>query len=236
MNIVYHKGKPCASCGNIAEISVVVHTETNGEFDLDMRPSAPARFTMDQQVTECPHCGYVNVSIDQEIPNWKETLSSRSFKRNDGIKVCSPLARKLIRYAVLNRQGNVWGEVLKGFVYASWACDDNGERKAAKECRKRAVQIFNDHDCVTCLVPENDAVLLRADVLRKAGYFKKVLAQFNEKRTGEAIIDKCLAFEVELATKKDLNRYYVDLNHEIRINPVPEKIIDKGSKRKREKK
>ena len=36
MNIVYHKGKPCASCGNITEISVVVHTETNGEFDLDM--------------------------------------------------------------------------------------------------------------------------------------------------------------------------------------------------------
>ncbi len=95
------------------------------------------------------------------------------------------------------------------------------------ECRKKAIKVMNAHDCITMLVPENDAILMRADILRKAGMFDEVIREYSDIKTGEFIIDKCLAFEVELAKKKDSERYYVDTKKQIRILPVPTKVVSK---------
>ena len=57
MTTIFPQEQTCAACGRTSTHHVLGSTNTMGPSDLDMRPAPMARWTLDQQVQCCPHCG-----------------------------------------------------------------------------------------------------------------------------------------------------------------------------------
>ena len=189
----------CAHCGKESEQYVVLSSCSFGAMDLDTRPAAPARFNLQYEVQECPHCHYCNYEIAKEdiddkdfSPNYLEVLSDTSI---------AGTVKKFVLAAQLYKEKSDYLQAGILYLKASWACDDNNDSDLSVEYRKLASESLKQHVDFT---DDGDAAMVLVDVLRRCGQF--VEAQELIKRigqTGDETLDALLQYQENLIRNKD---------------------------------
>ena len=222
----------CAICGTSSERPVIISTNSfGGGPDLDGRPGPLARYTMIAWLAECPECGYVSSRVsDPPGKITKEWLKSEEYRRLGGMRFNIPgeyrlLAERFYRQGLCLLKNNNISGAFNAFLHAAWVCDDatiqehglsglfhllNGQIKKYKmdaaECRKAAIRLAGQ------VIPKNkeeknNLLLVKADMMRRAGMFDELAAEYGGLETGDPETDKILDFHLKKAKEKDTECY-----------------------------
>ncbi|MCR4796187.1 MULTISPECIES: DUF2225 domain-containing protein [Ruminococcus] len=195
----------CAVCGGTSSQTVVAEFDPDTSVpDLDMRPNGEHRSYLKYWVSECPHCGYCNASIEIPVLFTKEFLESEKYK-NTG---CSGLAEKFMKMSLVCEKNKVYEEAMKACLYAAWYYDDENDDEKAAECRRAALKIFDLHKQEFKDKP--DFMLLAADLMRRSGDFERVIRDYKDRLFPSRLIMALAAFEAELAEKGDSSCHKAD--------------------------
>ena len=188
----------CAVCGERSVQTVVAEYDVDTSVpDLDMRPNGEHRSYLKYWVSECPHCGYCNASIDIPAKFSREYLESDKYKNAGG----SGLAEKFMKMSLVCEKNKVYEEALKACMYAAWYYDDENDNEKAAECRKAAVRIYDLHKAAFAENP--DITLIVAELLRRSGDFDRVIRDYKGRMLPTMLLTTIAEFQVELAEKKD---------------------------------
>ncbi len=202
MSAVFRMKLRCAVCGKENEYSVLGSTNAFGSPDLDLRPPEMERSTMYLWVMECPDCGYVSDSVEDETSIDPDFLKSPKYLLCDGIRFRDPLAGLFYKDHLISLQEGDTRGAFYALLHAAWACDDKRDRKQAVKCRSLSLPfltelIENGGD------DKNGLQVMRADIMRRAGCFDELLKEYTSVSLGDELLDKLLAFEQALAEKRD---------------------------------
>lgn len=196
----------CAVCGNESEQITLASTNTFGSPDLDLRPPEMKRSTMCWWIQECPHCGYISESIDDETNIDKDFLQSAEYISCSGKTFASELAQKFYKYYLINLLDENEEDAFYAVLHAAWACDDIKDIDNAVHCRKLAIveieKLINETDNPTLLVQ-------KADLLRRAGLFQSVIIEYSNNNFEKELLNQIIAFEIEKSVQEDMGCYTV---------------------------
>ncbi|MBE6960513.1 MAG: hypothetical protein E7448_07330 [Ruminococcaceae bacterium] len=196
----------CAVCGAESEQDVLTSANAFGSPDLDLRPSEMARSTMSFWIGECPHCGYIASSIEAETKISKDFLQSVEYRSCSGIDFKSPLATKFYKSYLISLSLENHEDAFYDSLHAAWSCDDVGDFTNGIHCRKLALAELDK------LLAQNGNDTMRvqkADLLRRAGLFDAVIAQYSDIHFESDDLNKIIAFQIERAKQKDICCYTV---------------------------
>ena len=208
MSTIHKREKRCAICGRISQQTEVASTNTFGSPDLDLRPPEMKRSTMVYWPECCPDCGYTGYDIETRIGISKEFLLSDTYTTCEGIQFTSKLAIRFYRiYLAAQRVGHhSWAT--NALLHAAWACDDAGDTENAIHCRKLLIPYLQKQITAD---PQNAETLMvvKADVMRRAGLFSQLAAEYAGIAFSENILNTVLAFELNKAAQADKACYTI---------------------------
>ena len=207
MTRVINETRTCAMCGKESAQRMCLSVYSCGYTGLDLRDPGTSSMTMGASYEKCPHCGYIGTSIEEEPKDpayMKKLVRKKLLCPPLGIitLVLLPIATDLYRLSLLFRhEGNVEWE-FRALLYTIWICDERFDRGTARRLRKRLLKLFDRLD--DNIEPTGDArVLMKADIMRRAHKFRKVVAEFSDVTLEDEELNKALAFEVQLAKQRD---------------------------------
>ena len=201
MTTLFDSSFVCSVCGETSEFQVIGSTNAFGPNDLDMRPPEMQRSTMPYWVQECPKCGYVADSIDEEFKLDRSFLTSESYATCDGRRFANKLAERFYRAYLIAKALDDKELAFHRLMSAVWSCDDAKDVKNARECRVVAADLAGE------LGDLRDYAVIRADILRRAGLFDKVVEEYSNFHSEREILEKVVAFHVKAAREKDDRRH-----------------------------
>ena len=227
----------CSVCGAVSEFKVLASTNSFGSPDLDLRPAPMQRWTMDTWIQECPECGYVSGKISDHTDISPEFLKSEAYRSCDGLDFKSELAVLFYRKYMICMKEGAGDSAFEPVLHAAWCCDDKNDTENALHCRKLSIPLLAERikwkkeyfdvriryetsdpcpdpriiDKLTQAGREeiDPLLLMKADLLRRAGCFEQLLTEYQNVRFSEPLLNRILAFEIEKANQKDTNRYTV---------------------------
>ena len=222
----------CSVCGTVSEFKVLASTNSFGYPDLDLRPAPMKRWTMDAWIQECPECGYVSGNISNHTEISPEFLKSEAYRSCDGLNFKSELAALFYRQYMIRMKSKFGGGAFDAVLHAAWCCDDADDPENARHCRELAIPLLTEDiesekayadDIIAdqaqspdpdpwvkdSLEKLNNLLIMKADLLRRAGQFDRMITEYENVRFSEPLLDKILAFEIEKAKQQDTNRYTV---------------------------
>ena len=229
----------CAVCGKGNEVYNLDSYSHFGSCDLDTRPSGTYPFTIFLQHCEhCGYVntditvGHSSIKdflnsemyktcdgINPEVPEARDFIQYALVQSY--MKIHTALVDFVDSDVEFSQKNIFWG-----FLNAAWVCDDATMqepkedeekydrelcRRNAIECRKRCLDLIN-----TLIVNENDIDQretlsgIKADLLRRAGQFDAVIAEYENKIFRNPHVDQVIRFEMDLAKARDVNRYSMD--------------------------
>ena len=210
MTTMMRQKSKCAVCKAVSEHSVITSTNTfGGGPDLDLRPAEMRRSTMGVWVQVCPECGYVSANISDKHQVTKKWLQSEKYLTCDGIDFASDLAKAFYRYYMINLEEKNTEDAFFAILHCAWACDDKKDIENAKHCRKLAIPLA-DKLIATDFINRNNIMLLKSDLMRRAGQFDELIEQYASVSFDDDFLDKILAFQIEKAKEKDAGCYRVE--------------------------
>jgi hypothetical protein len=132
----------CAFCGNQQETFSLLSSNTDGHYDLDLRPPEMLRSSMRYWVQECEHCGYCATDISEEIPDEMRSLiepiiNLLGFECNRKNKNLPDLANRFCHQgSILSHIGD-HEKAGWSFMHPAWDCEDQrpGELDRMPEVR-----------------------------------------------------------------------------------------------------
>lgn len=183
----------CAMCGENIELVSMATANSMGAPDLDFRPAPGFRYTMRLWIQECPECGYVCIRLNEGVPLRREWFQRAEYVDCLGLKFRTSLARLFFRrYMICHKIGDEDG-AMSAALNAAWVCDDRGERKNARICRKLALV---EADAILKNEPGNISVQLkRIDMLRRAGCFDEALEACLNFCADDSFAERLVAFQ-----------------------------------------
>ena len=197
----------CSVCGFESNYTVVGSTNTMGAPDLDLRPAEMARSTMHWWIHRCPECGYVALGVDKETKLDRSFFESEAYRSCDGIAFSSILASLFYKSYMIKKAEEDWYGAGFAAQRAAWDCDDAFDEENAVLCRKLAVEALEKLFEVEGY--DEELTVMKADLLRRAGLFDRVIEEFNPSDFSEEILQKIVAFQIEKAKEKDTGCYTV---------------------------
>ncbi len=199
MSTFYSSDITCAMCGKTSEHDVMGSTNSMGYMDLDMRPAPMERNTMFTWIQACPHCGYVNFSIDEPPLISKEFLESEAYKTADGHDMPT-LAQNFYRQALMFKECNDVARTFHAYKHAAWVCDDARSPEAVT-MRLLALEVLTTASAGEIYAKE-ESHIMKAELLRRTNQFDKVLA-LPATQFSSAFLQQLFDFEKALAEKHD---------------------------------
>ena len=201
----------CAICGHQQETCSLLSSNTNGHYDLDLRPPEMLRSSMHYWVQECEKCGYCATDIAEEIPNEVRSLIEpvidlirRNRTQND--KNLSELASRFCRQAAILTMLGEHDQAGWALMHAAWACDDDCPDKiGANECRMSAFDSFAKCKIngIQYATPNGYEEEIMVDILRRTGAFERANSHCFEVFSHVSIIDNPQLIDV-LKFQRDL--------------------------------
>lgn len=194
----------CGVCGESSEQDTVVSYDPDESMpDLDLRPEEPHRSYLKYWVSECPHCGYCNASVDIPASFTREFLESDRYNKTG----LSGLADRFMKMSMVCLKNKLYEEALKACLYAAWACDDEKDDESAVNCRKAALKVYHEHK--NAFADNPSIIILVADLMRRSGDFEGVIREYMNRFFPAPILTEISVFEVKLALKGDPYRHSV---------------------------
>lgn len=190
----------CPCCRQSFTAAFVNSTNAFGHMDLDTRPPEMERSTLRVRVHTCPSCGFVSVEreepeIDEQLKDYVAGEDYRTAEHHRNLPPHSAAYYK--RGLILLQQKEVFAAML-AFLRAAWDADDEQREDAAKLCRERAISLFPQIGDEV-----GDRVVLKADILRRAGHFDEVVEKYAGVTLEADLLTALLIIEVELSKLRD---------------------------------
>ncbi|MBQ3398456.1 MAG: hypothetical protein IJG51_06180 [Synergistaceae bacterium] len=207
----------CSVCGAEDEYRVITSTNAFGPADLDLRPPEMQRSTMPLWVQECSECGYTASEISDACGVNPDFLKSEGYISCEGMKFKSKLAAKFYRQYMIARECGKTREALFAVLHSAWSCDDEKDSANAKLCREKAASLAGELIAGGSLIgsQRENIMLMRADILRRAGHFEEVISQYSDVkfvgggRNNPEVMNAIVKFQVEKALKEDAGCYTI---------------------------
>ena len=210
MSRIVNVMRKCSVCGTVSEYMALASTNNfGGGPDLDLRPAEMMRSTMNVWLQRCPGCGYVSEDVSDLSRVDREWLNSDKYRNCDGIPFVSELSKEFYKYYLINMFDKNIEDAFFAVLHAAWSCDDDADIVNAKHCRELAIEL------ATRLLDkgyenEDSLKLTRADLMRRAGQFEKMISMYETVEFDEELLNQILKFEIEKAHKKDSSCYRVE--------------------------
>ena len=217
MTTIYPVEQVCAVCGATSTHNTIGSTNTMGPSDLDMRPAPMERWTLEEQIQCCPHCGYCAADISEATEAARGVVANDAYRdelRREGYPelTCRYLCASLI-LSVDGRDGQAGRAALMG----AWAADDAADtreaatgqnaRAAASHCRRLAIGYFeaDRRSGLTFAADENTADTVLADLHRRVGDFDAArgCVQACMARGADGFLQEVLGFQLRLIDARD---------------------------------
>ena len=200
--------RTCAVCGATNEFNELMSSNSFDGPDLDLRPAEMMRSTMYVWIQECPECGYISEEVSDPSSVTKEWLKSDKYLTCEGITFKSKLAKQFYRYYLISLEDENKEDAYYAVLHAAWACDDMNDDANARYCRELAISL------VPALIKnengnKEELLVTKADLMRRAGQFDKLIDEYTGIRFDKELLDKILEFEIEKAKNKDASCYRV---------------------------
>ncbi|MBI2958488.1 MAG: hypothetical protein HYY32_06550 [Chloroflexi bacterium] len=223
--------KTCAVCGKPSPQPAVRNAERHGSPDLDTRPPADVRFSIDTQVQKCPSCGYCFYDLAKGAPGAAETVNSETYRKQLGSASFPKLADSFLCWSLIEEQAGNFAGAGWACVYAAWVCDDAadfkrlygnvsgtkmGERDeaaAAKLCRQKAVLLLkrarDEGQGFGAQAGAEEALM--ADLLRRIARFDSAakMVKCGLEAKPIRVVETVLEYEQVLAGKGDIDVHTV---------------------------
>lgn len=205
----------CACCGATSEGMVLASTNAFGSMDLDMRPPPMQRDTLDQQIRQCPECGYCSPDLEDAKGIDPAVVHGRDYQSTLTDPGYPPLARRFLAYAHLAAVAEDHRSTAWAMLRAAWVCDDQGaeyvDQSAA--CRNRVGEaLYGLHAQGESFTNDQQTDgILRLDLLRRAGRFDEAIAEASRLQATQLpdILGKIAAFQALLARDRDVGCHTV---------------------------
>ena len=97
MTIIRNFDQKCSVCAKSSPQPVLTSTNSFGYPDLDLRPPEMQRSTMGTWIHECPHCGYVAGSLEEESDISEDFLKGDEYLTCEGLDFKSDLSKLFFR-------------------------------------------------------------------------------------------------------------------------------------------
>ena len=224
MTTMYEHSRKCAVCGAVKTYYEIGSTNSFGSPDLDLRPPQMQRGTMGEWIQQCPACGYVSGTIDQDPGKvTKKWLKSEAYTHSDEIDFMSGLADRFYKFYKISFLNENTEKAFFALLHAAWACDDCEDTANAVRCRSMAIPLLDqvteelssgqsdpDEDgCEDNSGKIDNLLLIKADLLRRSGQFETLLSEYSSRHFKNEIMNKVLAFQLAKAAEKDTDCYTV---------------------------
>lgn len=200
--------RKCAVCAETSSQTVLMSTNTSGYPDLDLRPSEMQRSTMFAWIQECPHCGYVAVDIENELDASPELLKREEYLACGGYEFKSNLAKRFFKHSLISEAKGDYRSQFFSLLHCAWVCDD-AEDELAVEMRKLALKSIDKFNAGSD-DEESNLKLIKADLFRRSLQFDKLISEFKDVTFDDELKNEVIAFQLELAEKKDSSCYTVE--------------------------
>jgi len=208
MSTFYRRTKRCAMCWSKSEYTEIGSTNTFGSPDLDLRPPEMQRSTMPYWVERCPKCGYVAYDISKKSAISRKWLKQPQYLSCEGHVFANTLAALFYKLYMIAKATNNADEAFQALLNAAWACDDQKDEENAVMCRKLLLP-YLDQIIDNAGKKAETLLLVRADVLRRAGMFELVIEEYTDKVFADALLNSICQFEIMKARQKDSACYQV---------------------------
>ena len=197
----------CAVCGAKSEQLSLISTNAFGSPDLDLRPPEMERSTMEYWAQKCSRCGYVADRLDTAPRIHLPFLKKDEYKKCLGLTFKSELAKTFFQQYLIQLAEKDAQKAFYAVLHAAWACDDEEDEENAVLCRKYALAEMDE-----LLKKGEDETLLiqRADLLRRAGLFEKVIEDYEGCTCSEELLTRIAHFQVKRAYEGDISCYTVE--------------------------
>ncbi|MDM8000256.1 MAG: hypothetical protein QUS33_09710 [Dehalococcoidia bacterium] len=199
----------CAICGRRSKQWTLLSTTFGGAPGLDCRPAE----LHEPHVERCPHCGYCAPRIENGEHTLQDVVNSESYRSRLTNPDFPEEANSHLCWSFINgNQGDLVGAAF-ACLEAAWACDDVSLAEGARNCRLKAVAMFEkareEGLSFSSQVGAEEALL--ADLLRRSGDFGRALdyCAAGLKRSPGRIIAAVLRLEETLIARHDIAHHTV---------------------------
>lgn len=213
MTTIFNIKKTCVVCGTTSDYTGIGSTNRFGSPDLDTRPPEMMRSTIRFWVQHCPSCGHCAPDVAEKMFGTLDTIQSNAYQSQLQDETFPTHANTFLCWAMIQAHAGEHLGAAWSTIHAAWICDDENEKAAAKQCRTKAISLFED--AIEKNLPISQQVgmeyALLADLHRRNGNFEVVddLVEKGMSRKPDAILQSILAFQKVLADNKDAGCYTV---------------------------
>ena len=196
----------CSVCEKTSKQPVLLSTNQLGYQDLDTRPSEMYRSSMITWLKECPHCGYVAKSLEDELTINSDYLESEQYKTCDGIDFKSKLSEIFYKQYLIETKKSEDVNSFFAILHCAWTCDDANDEENSKLTRQIAIELANN------IIGSNNKdadnfVVMKADLLRRIGEFDQLISEYENLTLEDELLEKIVRFQVKKAYEKDNECY-----------------------------
>ncbi len=135
---MFKRMRICSVCHKESNQTVIGSTSTFGGCDLDTRPAPLARYLISSRIQTCPHCGYTNYDISNEVEGYDRKIKENEYKELFELKINSQALRYLKMGYVLDDDESK----LDAYLNACWVCDDAKDNVGALYTRNKAIALI----------------------------------------------------------------------------------------------
>lgn len=132
----------CAICREASPQLVAETAESKELPDFDTRPGRPSRSSIVHWVHACPGCGYCSndlAVVEPEIVEFVRGPIYQAFRKN---KVFPPKTTDFLCYALILEEIGAFADAGWTALHAAWVCDDAKDEENARNCRARAIELW----------------------------------------------------------------------------------------------
>jgi hypothetical protein len=114
----------CAVCGAVSEHEVLGSTNTMGPPDLDMRPAPMARWTLGEQIQQCPECGYCAKDISEGGASARRVVANDAYQAELAREAYPELTRRYLCASLIMSIAGDDAGAGRAALMGAWAADD----------------------------------------------------------------------------------------------------------------